>query len=399
MKHNKSVKIKRSKNRLYKKKKSSAKVAVQTILFVLLAGGLVFVGYSAAGPIISLISGETESEITTWTPTTAATSSNENMTDQNNETTATEEINTTKEESAETGAYMMPESALESPAALSSTLNTIKELGFKSVLVPMKNTEGNLLYKSDLDYIKDTDLVIGTIPAGLIASTIRGNGLVPYAYMPALKDNAAPTYVEEAGFRFSDDTYFWLDAAAANGGKRWLDPFLSGTRKYFSDLSAEIMKAGFEEVILSEVRFPNMADYDKQFLHERNFTADRCSALTEFYDQVYNASGKKAAVAIDIKDVLAGWGQSFSATSEILTDKSFTGTIYLMIRPSDFDTQLETGENRFIGLPSDNVQKTEVLVSKASEYIGTNVTVAVVVLPDGLTGEELKACYAKLAAE
>ena len=50
MKHNKSIKIKRSKNRLYKKKKSGAKVAAETVIFVLIAGALVFVGYSAAGP-------------------------------------------------------------------------------------------------------------------------------------------------------------------------------------------------------------------------------------------------------------------------------------------------------------------------------------------------------------
>ena len=54
MKHNKSIKIKRSKNRLYKKKKSGAKIAAETVIFVLIAGALVFVGYSAAGPLIKL---------------------------------------------------------------------------------------------------------------------------------------------------------------------------------------------------------------------------------------------------------------------------------------------------------------------------------------------------------
>lgn len=69
MKHNnKSIKIKRSKSRLYKKKKSGAKVAAETIVFVLIAGALVFVGYSAAGPLIELWSGGTETEIEGWTP-------------------------------------------------------------------------------------------------------------------------------------------------------------------------------------------------------------------------------------------------------------------------------------------------------------------------------------------
>ncbi|MCM1055231.1 MAG: putative glycoside hydrolase [Bacteroides sp.] len=399
MKRNKSIKIKRSKSRLYKKKKSTAKVAVETIVFVLIAGCLVFVGYSAAGPLINLWSGGTDSEVTNWTPEEPDTS--ENGSDPNQSGSSdTDEIAVTDEAvSEETGIYLLKESDLNSSAALSDALKKAKEAGFKQVLIPLKNDNGDLLYKSGIAAVKDTELVIGSLPAGQIAAAAKNNGLTPKAIVPALLDNNAPSYVEDAGYRFADDSYFWLDAAAANGGKRWLDPFLSGTRSYYSDMARELTSAGFEEVVLSQLRFPAFTAYDQSILDGRSFTDDRHTALTALYNAVNTASGKKTAVAADIKDVLAGYGQGFSATAEILNDKTFTGTLYLTVRLSDFDNRLEIGENKFIGLSPDPAQKAETLIGKAAEYIGTNVTVAVVIDPDGLTEEQLKECYGRLEAE
>lgn len=397
MKRNKSIKIKRSKSRLYKKKKSGAKVAAETIVFVLIAGALVFVGYSAAGPLINLWSGGTESEITNWTPDEPETESGGSDTEGN--TPDTEEALTSAEEaSEETGTYLISESALESSSALSSALKAAKDSGFKRVLIPMKNSGGDLLYKSGIAEVKDTDLIIGSMPAGQIAAAAKNNGLVPGALIPALLDNKAPSYVDDTGYRLADGSYLWLDAAAANGGKRWLNPFLGGTKSYCSKMVKELTEAGFEEVVVSQLRFPAFSLYDQSILDAQNFAADRYTALTSLYEAMNAASGKKTAVAVDIKDVLSGYGQGFSATAEILSDKTFTGTVYLTVNLSDFDNRLEIGENRFISLSPEPAQKTKALVEKAAEYMGTNITAAVIVIPDGLTEEELTECYGALGA-
>ena len=55
MNNKKNIKIKRSKGRLYKKRRSPAKTAIETIVLVVLAGGLIYVGYTAAGPLINYI--------------------------------------------------------------------------------------------------------------------------------------------------------------------------------------------------------------------------------------------------------------------------------------------------------------------------------------------------------
>lgn len=260
----------------------------------------------------------------------------------------------------------------------------------------MKNKSGNLLYKSNISYVKDTELVTGTLQAGQIASQIKGNGLIPKAVIPALMDNNAPAYVDNAGYRFADGSYLWLDAAAANGGKRWLDPFLEGTKKYIADLSRELKNAGFEEVILSQLRFPSFTSFDQSILDGRSFTDDRYKALTDVYTASETATSKKTSVAVDIKDVLGGWGQSFSGTAEILTDKTFAGTVYLTVNLNDFENRLEIGENRYMGLPPKASDKAEMLINKAAEYIGTNVAIAVVIETEGLSEEEVMECYRKM---
>ncbi len=53
MNKKKNIKIKRSKGRLYKKRRSPAKTDIETIMFLLLAGGLIYVGYTADGPLIN----------------------------------------------------------------------------------------------------------------------------------------------------------------------------------------------------------------------------------------------------------------------------------------------------------------------------------------------------------
>lgn len=309
----------------------------------------------------------------------------------------TESLTTTETEvSEDAGAYIMTEADISSQNNLKAAIDKAKKSGYKQVLVPMKNNGGSLLYKSNISYVKDTELVTGTLQAGQISSQIKAAGLTPKAVIPALLDNAAPSYVDDAGYRFADDSYFWLDAAAANGGKRWLDPFLAGTKKYISDLARELKNAGFEEVILSQLRFPSFIDYDKTILDGRNFTDNRYTALTDVYNGADTASGKKCSVEADIKDVLAGYGESFSGTAEILNDKSFAGTVYLTVNLSDFDNKIEIGENRYMGLPSKAADKVQTLVNKAAEYIGTNVSIAVVIEPVGLSEEEVKECYNKM---
>lgn len=393
-----TIKIKRSKGRLYKKRKSAGRKVLEVVLMVLVVGVLGVVGYSAAGPLISYLQSEGGESVTTpWEPPESTPEESESS-----ETTSESEspTQTTPPVPDGSGAYLLPESALADQGALNRALDTAKSAGCSVVIVPMKNEEGYLLYRTQVSSVKDTELVAGSMPAAQIISAIKGKGFASArALLPTLYDRTTPQYVSDTGYRFADDSYAWLDAAPSNGGKQWVDPFRNGTRGYYTQLVRELMNAGFDEVLLSEFRFPEFTTYDETILDPHFFSSTRYTSLTTLYTSLNAASSSRAAAVVDIADVLAGYGKSYGASAELLSDKSFTGTLYLMIDVTAFGNTLATGEKTKINLPADPAQKVQTLVSKAVSYIGTNVTVIPVIKPDGLSAEALGRCYAALSAE
>ena len=389
----KNMKIKRSKRRLYKKKKSNGIRVFEIILMILVVGVLGVVGYSAAGPLISYLQNEGNESVTTpWEPP-------ESSTPEESETTTTSESAepTTQGVPDGSGAYLLPMTALANQSALLNGLKTAESAGCSVIIVPVKDMEGHLLYTPQNPSLRNTDLVTGTMPAAQIASVIKNNGFTSVkALVPTLFDRTTPLYVKDMGYRFVDDSYSWLDATPENGGKQWVDPFRDGTRTYYTQLARELTNGGFDEVLLSELRFPKFTTYDQTILDQRSFTTTRYTALTMLYTATYSATSNKTAVAVNIADVLAGYGKSFTGSAEILSDKSFTGTVYLTVNLSDFGTTLATSDTAKINLPADPAQKAKTLISRASGYIGTNVTVIPVIDPSGLSAQALANCYSAL---
>lgn len=400
MKKKMNVKIKHSKNRLYKKRKSTGRKILDGVLLVALIGGLGFLGYSAAGPIINFFSRETDTgTVTAWTPDESLISEINSSLNTGDVTESEKPVTTEKNLNGGIGNYLLSDNALSDYTALTNALKTVKEAGYEQVLVPMKNLRGKLLYKTDIETVKDTELIIGTMPAGQIVSAIKAAGLVPKAVIPVNYDTETPAFVDDTGYRWADDSYGWLDDYEENGGKRWVDPYLEGTKQYFSSLAIELTNAGFEQVVLSQVRFPTFYPYDQSILAERNFTEDRYKLLSALCNTIDTAADKKTAVEINIYDVLEMYGTDFVRTAEILKDKSFNSTIYLKVTLSDFGETLQTGQNSTITLPSDQVKKCTLLIERAAQYMGTNVTVIPVINPEGISEETVKACYEALRAE
>lgn len=400
MNKKRNIKIKRSKGRLYKKKRSTAKTVLEVIVLVVLAGGLIYIGYSAAGPLINYWTGGGSSDtVTGWTPAESVLSG-ENSQGGNSENTGTDisSENTTKaQEASSLGTYLLSQNALKSKEALNSALDSAKNSGFGIVLIPLKDTSGTILYSSKIEYIKEIkELVTGKLSAKDIADAAKAKGLVPKAVIPTLMDKTSPDYVDDTGYYFEGSNYSWYDNSPEYGGKRWVDPFREGTKKYYTDMVRELKTAGFEEVVLSELSFPAFHDVDRDYLSAQNFSPDRYKALTALYKACYDASSKTASVSVNIKDVLDGKGQSFSGTAELLTDKSFSGKVFLTVNLSDFGETLEVAQGDPITLPKDAAKKAEFLISKASEYLSTNLTIVPVINGDGMSLTDLIKCYKEI---
>lgn len=395
MNNKKNIKIKRSKGRLYKKKRSAAKTVIETVVLILLAGGLIYVGYTAAGPLINYIqNGGGSGTVTGWTPAESDLNGSQGNSGENPSSDQNTEITTVPQEASSNGTYLLSQNALKSREALDGALENAKKSGFGIVIIPLKDTSGKLLYKTQIDYIKDIkELAAGTLSAKDIADAVKSKGLVPKAVIPALLDKTSPDFVNDTGYYFVDEPISWYDNDPAKGGKPWIDPYRAGAKKYYSDILKELRTAGFEEIALSEIRYPDFHDSDRPRVGEKYFSADRYRGLSEFYQSCYTAADKKAAVSVNIKDVLDGKGQSFLKTAEILADRSFSGKVFLTLKLSDFGETLELAQGEPLTLPTDAAKKAEALIGKASEYIGTNVTVVPVIDGEGMTMETLVKCY------
>ena len=144
MNKKKNIKIKRSKGRLYKKKRSAAKTVLEVIVLAVLAGGLIYVGYSAAGPLIDYITGVGGSDtITSWTPAESISDSSGSSTENTDPAPSSEE--TKNQQTNSIGTYLLPQNALTSREALNGALDSAKKTGFGIVLIPLKDADGRLL--------------------------------------------------------------------------------------------------------------------------------------------------------------------------------------------------------------------------------------------------------------
>ena len=396
MNNKKNIKIKRSKGRLYKKRRSPAKTAIETIAFVVLAGGLIYVGYTAAGPLINYIqSGGSSNVATGWTPAESYPNGSEEETSSEEQTVM---ITTQPQQASSNGTYFLSRSALASKEALDAALESAKKAGFGAVIIPLKDTTGNLLYKTNIEKINNVGQIgQGTLSAKDIADAVKAKDLVPKAVISSLMDKTASSYIDDVGYYFlGGDVISWYDDDPAKNGKPWVDPFRTGAKNYFAEIVKELKTAGFEEIALSELRYPDFHDTDEARIGSKYFTADRYKGLSEFYQSCYTAADKKAAVSVNIKDVLDGKGQSFPKTAEILTDKTFSGKIFLTVDLKEFGDTLEVAQGAPIVLPKDAAEKAEMLIGKASEYIGTNVTVVPVINGEGMSMEDLVKCYKEI---
>ena len=393
-KRKRNTKIKRSRGSLYKKRKSTGRKVAEVLLLVIVAGALIFVGYSAAGPIISYFKGETSAsdEDLSWTPPESS-APEESTSDTEEDTDTGPTPSETQPQASSAGNYVLSEAAMKDTASLAKALAAAKNAGFSRVVLPVKNQPGNLLYKTTVPAVKDSELITGTMTAPQIISVVKSQGLEAAALFPALHDHLTPAYVEDTGYWFADESSAWLDNSPDRGGKRWIDPFRSGTAQFFSSLCAELKSAGFSEILLSDMRFPAFTEYDRTILNGKYFTADRYTALTSLYGKINTAVSGKAAVVITMSDLAAGGG-----SAEILSDSSFSGTVYLMFDPSSFGNSLKIGD-KTVGLPSDPSARSEALLEAASELISTNLTVIPLISSEKLPPNTLADCYEAVSAE
>lgn len=255
------IKIKKSKYNLYNKKKSKSRQTLTLVLTIAAACVLGVVGYGVGKPIVnyfqnrdSVISDDSSSLVSDE-PSTNSVISSEPQSDSSETSQPADPV----VEPSEIKMCVLPPDMVTSSASLSSALTVARESGYDTVAVTLKDENGYLYYSSDIEGIRGTELIRGTLSAAQICEYITKAGMTPAVKISTLKDSRTP--IRFGGYRFASGVD-WVDDYPDRGGKRWLSPFSEETVEYIGKLAGELSEAGFRHIICVNTMFPMFYNID-----------------------------------------------------------------------------------------------------------------------------------------
>ncbi len=396
-------KIKKTRN-LYRRKRGAGHKVMSTVLLVLAASAIAFLGFCIGKPLLDYIGNIGKDDTSVWTPqssytelhgedTTAETPASDpaglpaegqidaavstddsgtvispgSETAENAETSGTLGTNqphsTTNGEGrietsliipADDGALVAmeaPASALANRSSLAAVLAKAKAAGCNSVVLQLKDRSGLFRYKSSIDSIADSDVDAGSMTLDDIMSVFRENELTPIAEIAVLSDDKGCEQFPDMSFKCIDaPAISWLDYSLSPP-RRWANPESNATREYFAMVTAELTVAGFENILITDVTFPDFQNYDTQFIAGKYFAADR-------YKLLYNVIKSGNMIEMKASDVI---GEKYGRTAECLNDVSqlHDNSVALIISRSDLPTSA--------GYPADAKTLTETVTALAEK--------------------------------
>lgn len=348
------IKVKHRKKNLYNKKKSKAKRVWAAVITVLAAAVLCVVGYGLGRPLVDYINAQknnsSQSE-SAWTPPEPQTS--EAQTSASTESTTAAPVEEIEPEEI-SGSYILPDNAALSSESLKSAIAYAKNSGYNSVTVTLKGDTGRFFYKSNIEGIKDSDIIDGALTAKQIYGIIEQAGLIPAARINTLKDHCSGNLVENTKFELSDG-WGWLDNSVERGGKSWLNPFNSETAEYIAAVTDEVAQAGFKTVILTNTVFPvfSQSDYTTYLSHlPISDASKRTAALWSVISACGEAAEKHgSAVVIEVSGSDFELSDRLGTTAEFASDRAaLNGSSVLISYVHDSSLPTPTaGVKQFIG--------------------------------------------------
>lgn len=278
-------------------------------------GVLVFVGYSAGGPIVRFLeeqkilmpassTAETTAEPTETQETSAAAS------DVPEETSLPAAVQTRMQ-----GCVLAPE-ALFTEGALRDAVTGVPE-GTTHVFVPLKAEGGSLYFAAASQDAGVSGAVVAAMPLENIRRIISEAGYIPSAVINTLEDTIYPQAFPESGYTIAGSSECWLNA----DGKPMLSPFSPIAQDYLCTLTAEIADADFEVILCEGLSFPDFSENDLAVLDPRAGAPDRGTALAQLFNSMKEAAGDtQIIVSIDGAQLLAGNAEILNAGTQIAPD-------------------------------------------------------------------------------
>ena len=296
---NKGRKIYKTKEKNYYGKSPVGK-AFSVGLTVLLLGGIGFIGYSVAEPIMKYTkkAGDSELPQPTTLPTEAPTDESGNIVISGEGELPVPQANETE---AILG-FSLNTTDLLNREVLETALGRIPEdSGIGYVEVPLKASGGKIYYASNIYSAQESGAVQGQMPLGEISSVIVQHGYEPLANISIFNDNITPATFPDMGYRILKDGSQWLDNASESGGKPWTSPFSQAAVDYNISIIDEVSGTGFKKVICSDLTFPEFRNSDVELLGESVISKERSQTMTSVENTLYeHIIGKGSAMFLEV---------------------------------------------------------------------------------------------------
>lgn len=370
MKKRKNIgrKIKHTKN-LYRPKKTRKQQIIGTVFFVIAVVIIGFIGFFIGKPVLDFFGRVEPEKEEPWTPpvTSAATTeaTESPITEEIPEISEVPEAVPEEEPAVISGnkALTLTAGALSNRASLAAALAKGKNMGYNAAVIQLKDEKGYLHYKSEIPELSDKELVIGELKLSEITEIFRNADMTPVAEISVLKDNMGAMAFADISYKCYGEDSSWLDYYSTGEPLRWICPDSSDAKAYIDKIYGEITASGIENIILSNLIFPPIQNYDKQYLNPDYFSSDRYNML---YGFIYDGM----AVKIRAEDILSG---EYMGTAEILKDKSkLTGRKIAVV----IDRESFTAEN---GYPADDKGLVEDILSGVLEKVGKDIPIIPVI--------------------
>ncbi|PWJ15362.1 putative glycoside hydrolase [Ruminococcus flavefaciens] len=356
---NKGRKIYKTKEKNYYGKSPVGK-AFSVGLTVLLIGGIVFIGYSVAEPLINYTKKKGDS-----TAESEMIASDTTPTDENGEPVTEEGAAPQVPVSAEVyRAYALDPLDIADAQSIKAALKRVpSEEKIEYIEVPLKVSGGNIYYATNNYYATSSGVIQSYTKLSEIVSAISSEGYKPVALISTFNDNIIPNYFRDMSYLTVDDGSQWIDNDINAGGKPWMTPFSESAVEYNTDIAEEVAQAGFERVVCYDFVFPDFRPSDVEFLGEKVVSPDRYMALTSAANMMYDkimTEGSKMMLEVNASDLLKG-------KNDVLQPMLLkVNTIILNIDLDLMSYGVYTGDTvyEFTGTPAENVRKMLDLVSE-----------------------------------
>ena len=218
---NKGRKIYKTKEKNYYGKSPVGK-AFSVGLTVLLIGGIVFIGYSVAEPLINYTKKKGDS-----TAESEMIASDTTPTDENGEPVTEEGAAPQVPVSAEVyRAYALDPLDIADAQSIKAALKRVpSEEKIEYIEVPLKVSGGNIYYATNNYYATSSGVIQSYTKLSEIVSAISAEGYKPVALISTFNDNIIPNYFRDMSYLTVDDGSQWIDNDINAGGKPWMTPF------------------------------------------------------------------------------------------------------------------------------------------------------------------------------